>query len=203
LYKNAIFDIGNVLLSFKPIEYFRNKFTDENKIQLLYNIIFKSKEWVMLDRGTITNREALDIFTAKSMENKSSISLAFENWTECLSPINGTIEILKELKEADYNLYYLSNFHQEAFKYIIEAYDFFELFNGGVVSYEVRMLKPEDGIYTHLIEKYNLSPRKSVFIDDTEANVKGAEKAGFNTILFTEPNKFREQLKSFGILSKK
>jgi len=49
-----VFDIGNVLLSFKPLEFLNNRYDDEKLVNILYKEIFRSKEWLMLDRGTLT-----------------------------------------------------------------------------------------------------------------------------------------------------
>lgn len=53
----------------------------------------------MLDRGTITENEVVNILTRRNSKNADLIRLAFENWYDILVPIEGTIEILKELKK--------------------------------------------------------------------------------------------------------
>jgi FMN phosphatase YigB (HAD superfamily) len=49
--KNIIFDIGNVLLEFKPLDYLKQTFHDDNLEILLYKEIFQGEEWLHLDRG--------------------------------------------------------------------------------------------------------------------------------------------------------
>ncbi|WP_343216122.1 hypothetical protein [Clostridium mobile] len=44
--KTIIFDLGNVLLNFKPIEYLSSKIPDEIKVQEVYKEIFLSEEWI-------------------------------------------------------------------------------------------------------------------------------------------------------------
>lgn len=63
--KNVVFDIGNVLLSFDPRNYLIEKFNDEIKAHKILDIIFKSDEWLMLDRGTITEKEAIRILSER------------------------------------------------------------------------------------------------------------------------------------------
>jgi len=58
--KNIIFDLGNVLLNFKPVEYLHTKILDKEKVQQIYEEIFTSEEWLMLDRGVITEEEAVN-----------------------------------------------------------------------------------------------------------------------------------------------
>ena len=40
------------------------------------------------------------------------------------------------------------------------------------------MIKPYNGIYEYIINKYNLKPEESLFIDDTEKNIETANKLG-------------------------
>ena len=58
MYKNIIFDLGNVVLNYNPEEYLIKKINDKNKVEIALNNIFKSNEWKMLDRGIITEEEA-------------------------------------------------------------------------------------------------------------------------------------------------
>ena len=175
MYKNIIFDLGNVLLSFNPMEYLKSKISEE-KIQEVYKAIFQSEEWIMLDRGTITEKEAINNIIEKNSIYRDDISLAFEDWYAILKPIEETIKVLEDLKSKGYNIYYLSNFHELAFKEVSTKNSFFELFDGGVVSYEEKIIKPEEEIYRLILKRYNLTPSETIFIDDTKVNVEGAEK---------------------------
>lgn len=199
MYKNIIFDIGNVLLNFKPEEYLKTKIIESDKILEVYKELFQSKEWLMLDRGTITEEEAKSILINKSSKNGHLIKLAFENWYEMLTPIEDSVKILKELKDADYKVYFLSNYHLLAFENVTKRYNFFNFFDGGVVSYKENQIKPEEEIYKRIIEKYKIKPKKSIFIDDGQSNIDGASKLNFNTILFKSSKDLREKLRTYNI----
>ncbi|AKN32035.1 HAD family hydrolase [Clostridium carboxidivorans P7] len=199
MYKNIIFDLGNVLLNFKPKEYLKTKITEVNKVSEIYKEIFQSEQWAMLDRGTITEEEAINIIIQNSAGNEKLIKLAFENWYELLAPIEDSIKVLRDLKSSGYNIYFLSNFHLLAFQYVTSKYDFFRIFDGGIVSYKERLLKPEVGIYKRIIEEYDIDPKESIFIDDTEINVKGARKLNFETILLKSPKDLRDNLRNYNI----
>jgi putative hydrolase of the HAD superfamily len=199
MYKNIIFDIGNVLLSFKPEEFLKLKLNNPEKVLEVHREVFQSEEWIMLDRGTITEEEAVKVIADRSASNSHLIPLAFDNWYDILTPIEGTVEILRKLKNSGYKLFFLSNFHLLAFEYILEKYDFFKLFHGGVVSYEEKLIKPEDRIYKRLLEKYELKAEECIFIDDVYVNIEGAGRAGLNTILFKDPEDLTERLKESGI----
>ncbi|MBI6874424.1 HAD-IA family hydrolase [Clostridium aciditolerans] len=200
MYKNIIFDLGNVLLDFKPEEYLKTKIVEVDKISEIHKELFQSEEWVMLDRGTLTEEEAKSIIIKNSNKNGHLINLAFENWYELLTPIEESVKVMKELKDAKYKVYFLSNFHLLAFEYVTKRYDFFNLFDGGIVSYKEKLIKPEDGIYKRIIEEYQIKPEESIFIDDSHGNIEGAKKLNFETILFKNSKDLRERLKTYNVL---
>ncbi|SHI81278.1 putative hydrolase of the HAD superfamily [Clostridium cavendishii DSM 21758] len=197
--KNIVFDLGNVLLEFKPIEYLKDKEFEEDKIKELYEEIFLSKEWPMLDRGVITEEEVINILCERS-RNADLIRKAMDNWYEILKPIKESIDILKELKEAGYGLYIISNFHHLAYENVTKRFEFFNYFDGGVISYEEKLLKPEDEIYRKLLQKYNIKAEESVFIDDTLVNIEKSRELGFLGIHFDNPNNLRKKLIDLGVL---
>lgn len=199
MYKNIIFDLGNVLLDFNPEEYLKKKIIEADKISEVHKQIFQSEEWQMLDRGTITEEEAVSIIIKRNSANEQFIRLAFDNWYEILTPIEASVNVLRDLKNAQYKLYFLSNFHLLAFEYITKKYDFFNLFDGGIVSYKEKLLKPEEAIYNRLVEEYKIKPEESIFIDDTEVNIECADKLNFGTIIFKDAVDLREKLRSFNI----
>lgn len=195
--KNVIFDLGNVLLSYDPRGYLEKKYDDEKLINKLFNSVFKSEEWVELDRGSISQQEAVEILTERHGFG-SELSDIFKDWREILQPIKGSIEILEKLKDRGYNLYVLSNFHLEAFK-VVSNYKFFNNFDGLVISAEINAVKPEPEIYRYLLANYAISPEETVFIDDMKANLLGAENFGIKTIRFKNPVQLRGDLQELGV----
>lgn len=194
MYKNVIFDIGNVLLNFNPEEYLKTKIVEADKVLEVHREIFQSEEWLMLDRGTLTEEEAKRILVKNSSKNGHLIELAFENWYEILTPIEGSVKVLEELKRSGYKVYFLSNFHLLAFEYVTNKFQFFNMFDGGIVSYREKLLKPEEGIYRRLMDEYKIKPEESVFIDDVQVNIDAARKLNFKTILFSNNKDLRGEL---------
>lgn len=198
MYKNIIFDLGNVLLSFNPKDYLKSKIS-EDRIDDVYKAIFKSEEWVMLDRGTITEKDSINRIIERNNTYRDDINLAFKDWYDILRPIEEAVEVLTKLKKNGYNVYYLSNFHELAFKEVTTKNNFFELFDGGVVSYAEKLIKPEEDIYKLILKRYNLNPKETIFIDDTKLNVDGASKLGIKAIFLEDPKKLRENLISLKV----
>jgi putative hydrolase of the HAD superfamily len=73
-------------------------------------------------------------------------------------------------------------------------HDFWDRFRGIVISGEIQLLKPEPEIFTHLLERFGLEARETVFIDDIPANVEGARGVGMHAIQFTDAADCERQL---------
>ncbi|MFZ0280055.1 MAG: HAD family phosphatase [Bacteroidales bacterium] len=174
--KNIIFDLGNVLISFIPSEYLKKKNYPENIRNTILNDIFRSNEWKMLDNGDITLAEAIDALSFKSSLKREEIALVFKLRTEIMFPLDNNVRLLPALKKRGFSLYYLSNFPLDIFEEIKNDYFFFRYFDGGIISAEVKLSKPDVRIFSFLLNKYSLDPHESVFIDDIEENVRSAEK---------------------------
>lgn len=180
--KNVVFDLGNVLLSFIPSEYFDKKSYPENIKTRILSDIFHSEEWQMLDRGEITTEEVIDIIALRSSLKRDEIAHVFNLRTDILYPLDNNIKLLPILKKRGYRLYFLSNFPMDIFEEVTSGYYFFKYFDGGVISAHAKSSKPDSLIYKILIEKYSLIPEECLFIDDLKINVKASETLGMKGI---------------------
>jgi putative hydrolase of the HAD superfamily len=180
--KNIIFDLGNVLISFKPAEYFEKKKYPENIKNTILSDIFGSDEWLKLDNGEITTPEAIESISKRSSLNKKEIAHIFNLRTDLMFPLDTNVRLLPGLKKRGFRLYYLSNFPGDIFDEVRSGYYFFKYFDGGLISAIVKSSKPDVGIYKTIMEKYSLIADECLFIDDIEKNVKTAESLGMKGI---------------------
>lgn len=180
--KNIIFDLGNVLINYNPHDFINKNVKEENR-EKFFKEIFQSKEWQDLDRGTLEYDEAVKIFSKRLPEERENIKKLFDNDIQDILFVDKTnIKYLSTLKNKDYKLYILSNFHKNSFRKISEIHNFKSIFDGGVISYECHLLKPESNIYKAIIDKYGLIPEETVFIDDSLPNVQEAIKFNIHGI---------------------
>lgn len=183
--KNLVFDLGNVLISFKPSEYFdRKKYPEAIKSTIL-NDIFGSAEWLLLDKGVISTTEAIDAIALKSSLTRQEIAHIFNLRTDLIFPLHSNTRLLPGLKKRGFKLYYLSNFPLDIFDEVRSGYSFFRHFEGGLISAEAKYSKPDINIYRIFLEKYSVRAEESLYIDDLEKNVKAAESLGM-TGIFTD-----------------
>ncbi len=181
---NIIFDVGNVILSFHPKEFLGTLWDNEKDIDKVFEIVFASKEWQMLDKGTISKKDATERFCERAPGEHHLIQQVMDNWYDMIKPDMGTVALIQELKDQGHKLYILSNYHLESSQYIRKVHRFFDLFDGHVFSSEIQMLKPDKEIYDYLLNTYHLNAQECIFIDDMEENIKAAEAVGITGILF-------------------
>jgi putative hydrolase of the HAD superfamily len=180
--KNIVFDLGNVLISFKPSEYFdKNNYPEAIKAKILTDI-FGSEEWLMLDNGDISTADAIEAISKRSSLKREEIAHIFNLRTDLMFPLDPNVRLLPALKKRGFKLYYLSNFPLDIFDEVSTGYFFFKHFDGGLISAEAKFSKPDPGIYKILFEKYSILPEESLFIDDNEKNVRTAESLGMKGI---------------------
>lgn len=190
MYKNIIFDLGGVMVDWNPKEYLMEMFHNPATEHDLYRITFGSKEWLQADSGAIS-RYAAD---TAMLERGKAAGYGFEtqevldNWPNILHTKRDVAEIAAQLKAQGYGLYCLSNIAADTTA-LLQRRSFWRLFDGAVLSFEEKLLKPDAAIYTTLLEKYHLDPAECIFIDDTPANVLAAHKLGITSILMTADTK--------------
>ncbi len=197
--RNIIFDIGEVLLSFKPRDYLQEKYGPGKKADRLEVIIFQGKFWEQLDRGIITSEEAKNQLKKYFPQYNQEIEEVLKDWPKILKPLPAS-DLIKPIKQKGFLLFYLSNFHSRAWEIVREKFDFFSYFQGGVISAEEGFLKPEEEIYLKLMETFSLKAEESFFIDDRRENVDAAEKIGFLTHRYLRIKGLKKELEKNGVL---
>lgn len=96
-----------------------------------------------------------------------------------------TLAWMRELKAAGYRIGILTNMSPEFAPLFRRHFaDFIELGDALVISGEVGLYKPQHEIYELLRMRICLPASELVFVDDVEANVRGAEAAGWRAIRF-------------------
>lgn len=182
--KNIIFDMGNVLILFRP-EIFINKLNvSQQDAKLLNDVIFDSQEWASLDDGSANEAEAMEIFKNKlPVRLHDQMITLVTQWDIPLLEVEGMSQLIKELKAKGYKIYLLSNASSRQHQYW-DRISASEYFDGTVISADVKMVKPDPKIFEHLCEKFSLLPAECFFIDDLEQHVIAAESIGIQGYVF-------------------
>ena len=195
-----IFDLGGVLIDWNPRYVYRKIFKTEEEVEwFLQNVA--TSEWNENQDAGYPLHKATEELIAKHPDWEPEIKAYYGRWLEMLGDaIHETVEVLKKLKRSGkYKLYALTNWSAETFPHALERFEFFKLFDGVVVSGAEKMRKPSAEFYQILLNRYKLDSSKTIFIDDSLRNVKGAEKVGIAGIQFHNPSQLKEELRNFGI----
>jgi epoxide hydrolase-like predicted phosphatase len=79
-----------------------------------------------------------------------------------------------------------SNFSRQLRSLLEKKWKIIDAFDVLVISSEVKLLKPDPRIYQLTLKRLHLEPQETIFIDDTEKNVLGAQALGIHGILFKD-----------------
>jgi putative hydrolase of the HAD superfamily len=121
------------------------------------------------------------------------IELDIKSWTFINDDI---IKFLEQIKRI-YKLAILSNMPREILAYIKNNLSWMNIFDVSVYSCDYKICKPDKRIFELCIKELNIVPQKCLFIDDLPDNIYGAASAGLNTLLYTNFDLFKEQVKKF------
>ena len=198
--RNIVFDMGNVLINYDPAHFVaRLGLENPEDEQLLLREIFQSPDWARQDRGEIgeSGLYALVCGRLPARLHGAAEELIFR-WNEPIEPIGGMDGLVKKCKDAGLGVYLLSNASVRQREYWDEIPGS-ELFDGRIISAEVKCVKPGPEIYGILLERFGLKAEESVFVDDMPANVEGAKRAGLRGILFDgDPDALERALRESG-----
>ena len=198
--RNSVFDIGNVLTDFRWEGFLRDKGFDDRMIKRIAKASVAGPYWNEVDRGVWSTEKLLQAFIDLDPEIADELYLTFENIHGMVTRRSYAIPWIKELKEKGYHVYYLSNFSYKAYVECAEALDFIPYMDGGILSYQDQVIKPDPRIYQLLLERYGLRAQECVFLDDSAVNVEAAKVEGFAGIVFETKEQAEEELRLLGVV---
>ncbi len=186
--RNIVFDMGMVLIEFAPMNACRHFTENEPDAVAVAEALFDSHEWVLVDRGAISEEALLRAAQErlKTQAQKEAAAQCLLHWHEyTLTPKKGMEQLVKMIKDSGCGLYLLSNTSTRIhdFKHIIPG---ITLFDGAIFSAEEKCGKPDREIYEKLFRKYALKPEECFFIDDVQANIEGAKSCGMAGYCFAD-----------------
>jgi len=97
-------------------------------------------------------------------------------------------EMLAKIKafRKNYTNVLLTNFPKHFHDFIKTDWIIDGAFDHIIASCDVKLIKPDPGIYQLTLERIGCQPHECVFLDDREVNVRAAEALGIHGILFND-----------------
>lgn len=201
-YQAVIFDLGGVLVNWDPRHLYGRFFNDDVAAmeQFLTEIDFHA--WNLeQDRGR-SFADGVAALSAQFPQYADLIRAYDQYWEDSITgQIDGTVDLLRAAKSAGNSVNLLSNISREKFQVLQRKYDFFDEFDGCLISADVQLLKPDPRIYALLLEQIDRAAEDCIFIDDSAANVAGAARVGLMAIQFQSPQQLKTELQKHGVLS--
>ena len=194
--KNLVFDLGQVIFSFKRKYMVEQYVTDEEDSSLLQRVVFDRLYWDKLDDGSLTDEEAMRLILQRLPARLHTVAEEiFCNWIYHIPEIEGMTDLVREMKERfGIRAFVLSNM----VKRLVEHRDempFLTEFEKCIFSSVCGLTKPHIEIYEYLCRECEIAPEETLFIDDKQINVDAAEAFGIKGYRFTgEAAPLREYL---------
>ena len=182
--KNIVFDFGHVLVEFNG-KYIASFYFDNKDLDLAEKVLFDRKFWDALDAGKIPDHEIFKSACDELPEHLRASGMSmYENWFYHLPEINGMRDLITYLRdEYNINIYLLSNISR-GFAEHADEIPILSLIDDCVFSSTCGFTKPSSEIFNHLCDKFSIDPSETIFIDDSEKNVLGAENFGIQAYQF-------------------
>ncbi len=162
--KNIIFDLGNVCIEWDPDRVYDKYFVNSDLKEEFYLVTQIKQLNIKFDLG-LPFATGLDELSLKFPQYKEPIWMWKNSWQYMLgNEITGTFILLEELKAKGHNIYALTNWADETFKYAESNFSWLNKFIDIVVSGRENLIKPDPRIYQLLLTRNNLLANESVRI---------------------------------------
>ena len=108
--------------------------------------------------------------------------------------IQGTKDIIEQLRNNS-RVVCGTNTIDSHYYYLLNQGDY-DIFDEVYASNLMGISKPDPDFYRYILKKEEIKPENTVFVDDTEENIISAQKIGINSILFTNFDSLKQQIKT-------
>ena len=197
----VVFDLGGVLLEWNPRHLYRKLFAgDETAMEhFLANVC--TEAWNERQDAGRSFADGVAELMPQHADKRALIEAFGQRFGEMIpGTIDGSVEILHELKQRAVPLYAVTNWSAETLPPQRGRFPFLSLFDGIVVSGEEGVIKPDPRIFRILLDRYRIRAEHAVFIDDVAANARAAHDLGLHGIRFRSADQLRRDLEALGLL---
>lgn len=172
-----LFDIGNVIVHVDFISSLKRilpEGIDQPEARL--NRLLERKD--EFEAGRIPTGQYYP-WAAKTLGHTGELETFMEAWVNVFSPNQPMLDVIEHLHDEGHRLLLFSNTNAAHIDFLRSQYPVLERFSGGILSYLVGHVKPEQAIYQLAIKNYGLNAEKTLYIDDLTENIEGGIQAGF------------------------
>lgn len=181
-YKNIVFDVGHVLLSYNWLGMMMDHGFSETEAKQFAAMLFDDPLWDQFDLENWSYEEVVAKYIWKHPDRADDIRYFF--FHKELMPVArpGVYEQIRKLHEKGLRLHILSNYSSVLFECHMKKVPVFNLIDCVMLSAYIHIGKPDPRIYQALFEKAGILPEESLFFDDRPENVEASQKMGMDAI---------------------
>lgn len=201
--KLVAFDLGQVLIHFDIMRAI-NKIAafSEMAIPTIKKKIFGKPLGIDLEFGTITPEVFFDRL-CEILEFKNGHTFTYDQFVPIFNDIfwinDDSVKLMHRLSDTR-EIGIISNTNLLHYDYLLETYAIWDCIQYPILSFKEGLRKPDRRIYDLMINKSGKKADEILMIDDKLENVRGAQYAGFDAILFTNAPALSEELSKRNLL---
>jgi 2-haloacid dehalogenase len=195
----VVFDLGNVLLDWAPRRLYRELIDDPGELDYFLETVCSRAWHDRQDRGYSTDAATAEL-QAQYPDYAELIGAYYSRWPDMTAgSLPATVDVLRELRDAGIRLIGLTNWPAETFAPARDRFEFFAWFEGIVVSGEEGVAKPDEEIFSLLLDRYGVDPTTAAYVDDTMVHVETARRLGLTAFQFTDAVTLRSDFAAVGL----
>ena len=184
-----IYDYGGVIMTSSQDEAIR-RFCELGIVPQLMPLDKYNQQGVFqaFEEGMITADEFREELNRRCGRNNSHEDY---RWA-CIGYVSEipkrNLKLFRLLRQQGYRQLLLSNTNPYMMSWTMspefdgEGHGLNDYLDESYLSYELRMTKPNPLIFKHVLDKEQLLPEETLFVDDNEKNIRVAQELGMNTL---------------------
>lgn len=195
----VIFDIGGVIVDWNPRHLYSTVIEDPDELDHFLGTVCPLSWHYQHDRG-VAFAETLPVRSAEFPEHAELIAMWGSRYGDMtIGEIAGTAEVIDDLHRAGVGVFGISNMPAEVWPDFVERWPVIRRLTDTVISGRDGVAKPDAEIFELALDRFGLDAASTVFVDDSPANVAGADAVGITGVLFTSADELRADLRRLGL----
>jgi len=202
--KTIAFDLGGVIITIdQPQAISRFKEIGAENVEDYLNPYTQTGIFGDLEHGLITAEEfrvELGKLTGKEYTSQQC-AYAWQGYAKDVPQRN--LDIVQRLRQQGYRVVLLSNTNPYMMEWAMSpAFDghdhsLADYFDHCYLSYQLKMMKPSEEIFRHVLMQEKTFPDEILFVDDGPRNVAAASQIGFHTFCPVNGEDWTEEIYKF------
>jgi putative hydrolase of the HAD superfamily len=187
-----VFDFGRVVFRWRPevlvSAAIPHRAIDTEAARHWVEQVFQDYggDWGDFDRGVVEPGELARRIAARTGLGVDEVVAIIDGCPRELEPLADTVDWIRRLHAQGRPLHYLSNMPEPMAAHFERTHDFMALFESGVFSSRVKLIKPDPAIFQHAATLFRRAPRQLLFLDDHLPNIDAARQAGWQAVHFVD-----------------